>query len=114
MSDLLAPVKIAFCITTLEPGGAERQLVELATRLVRDRFQPSRFQPSIVVLAPPPQPPADELVRKLAAESIDVTFLGGQSIRETPQVYRRLLAWIDQARPDLLQCFLAHANVLGA
>ena len=39
--------RIAFCITTLEPGGAERQLVELATRLPRDRFEPA-----VVVLRP--------------------------------------------------------------
>jgi glycosyltransferase involved in cell wall biosynthesis len=103
------PARIAFCITTLEAGGAERQLVELATRLPRDRFDPA-----VVVLAAPPRPPTDELVRKLAEHEIAVSFLGGRSPWQAPLIYRRLANWLRQSRPDLLQCFLAHANVLGA
>lgn len=100
---------IAFCITTLDAGGAERQLTELATRLPRERFEPA-----IAVLGREPSPPHDELVRKLRAHSIPVTFLGARTIWQTPIVYRRLSLWLRDWRPDLLQCFLAHANVLGA
>ncbi|MEX2092961.1 MAG: glycosyltransferase, partial [Pirellulales bacterium] len=103
------PARIAFCITTLDVGGAERQLVELATRLPRDRFEPA-----VVVLSRPPHPPNDELVRTLAEHSIPVSFLGGRSIWQAPLIYRRLTNWLREERPDLLQCFLAHANVLGA
>ncbi|MGE3241745.1 MAG: glycosyltransferase [Pirellulales bacterium] len=101
--------RIAFCITTLEPGGAERQLVELVVRLPRERFDPA-----VVVLAPPPRAPADELVQRLAEHKIDVTFLGARSIVEAPRIYRRLQHWLTATRPELLQCFLAHANILGA
>ncbi len=101
--------RIAFCITTLETGGAERQLVELATRLPRDRFEPA-----VVVLSPPPRPPSDELVHKLAEHSIPVSFLGGRTIWQAPLVYRRLVNWLRDTQPDLMQCFLAHANVIGA
>jgi hypothetical protein len=34
------PIHIAFCITELEPGGAERALVELVKRLDRRQFDP--------------------------------------------------------------------------
>lgn len=101
--------RIAFCITTLEPGGAERQLVELVTRLPRDRFVPA-----VAVLAPPPPAPFDELVHTLAEHKIEATFLGGRSIIEASRIYRRLQCWLTGTRPGLLQCFLAHANVLGA
>ena len=102
------PARIAFCITTLEPGGAERQLVELVTRLPRDRFSPT-----VIALSPPPAPPGDETLRKLVEQGIPVSFLGGSSLWQTPQVYRRLGRWLRDQRPDLLQCFLAHANILG-
>ncbi|MBL4884175.1 MAG: hypothetical protein JKY95_06530, partial [Planctomycetaceae bacterium] len=41
MSDNPAtPTPILFCITELDPGGAENALVQLVTRLDRDRWQP--------------------------------------------------------------------------
>jgi len=103
------PSRIAFCITTLEPGGAERQLVELATRLPRDRFEPA-----VVVLAARPRPPRDTLVHTLDRNSIPLVFLGGRHVWQTLGVYRRLGSWLENWRPALLQCFLAHANILGA
>lgn len=100
---------IAFCITTLEPGGAERQLVELTARLPRDRFTAS-----VVVLGPKPAPPFDELVARLTECNIEATFLGARSIAQLPTTYRRLKRILRDRRPALIQCFLAHANVLGA
>lgn len=103
------PARIAFCITTLETGGAERQLVELATRLPRDRFEPV-----VAVLSCPPSPPQDEFVQRLAKHAVPASFLCGRSWWQAPVVQRRLSQWLGRMRPDLLQCFLAHANVLGA
>jgi glycosyltransferase involved in cell wall biosynthesis len=101
--------RIAFCITALEAGGAERQLVELVTRLPRDRFEPA-----VVALSEPPPPPADGLVQVLARHSIPVAFLGGRHPWQAPFVFRRLSRWLNDWQPALLQSFLAHANVLGA
>ena len=39
------PIRLALVITELEPGGAERCLVNLATRL-----DPGRFKPAVVSL----------------------------------------------------------------
>lgn len=102
-------VRIAFCITSLDTGGAERQLVELVTRMPRDRFEPI-----VAALAPPPTPPRDGLVRRLRDASIPVEFFGARYLWQAPFVYRRLKHWLHKNQPRLVQCFLAHANVLGA
>jgi len=103
------PTRIAFCITTLDPGGAERQLVELATRLSRERFEPA-----VVVLSGPPRPPADVLVERLRQHSLPLTFLGARSVWHTGRAWRGLSHLLRDWRPALVQSFLAHANVLGA
>lgn len=104
------PARIAFCITTLHEGGAERQFVELVTRLPRDRFDPRVF-----VLAGPPALPADRLLRTLQRQDIPVSFLHARRYLWHTISARR--AWTTAWRewqPALVQCFLAHANVLGA
>jgi glycosyltransferase involved in cell wall biosynthesis len=102
-------VRVAFCITDIDDGGAERHLAELVTRLPRDRFEPA-----IVVLSRLPRPPADRLRQLVADHRVSTTFLNGRSIWSAPVVWQRLRRWLDDFRPELLQCFLAHANVLGA
>src|SRR5438874_13429639 len=64
------PIRLALVITELEPGGAERCLVELATRLDRSRFLP-------VIYSLGPQPPAEKkcLVERLAGAGIPAHFL---------------------------------------
>jgi glycosyltransferase involved in cell wall biosynthesis len=101
--------RIAFCITTLAPGGAERQLVELACRLPGDRYQTAVF-----VLGPPPLPPQDELIRKTVAEKVPVTFFHARSLWSAGSAIRQLTGCLRSFQPALLQCFLAHANVTGA
>jgi glycosyltransferase involved in cell wall biosynthesis len=45
---------------------------------------------------------------------ISTAFLDGRNIASAPFVWQRLRRWLVDFRPELLQCFLAHANVLGA
>ncbi len=40
LSQILAPMPIAFCITGLQPGGAERALVQIVKRLNREKWDP--------------------------------------------------------------------------
>ncbi|MCA9016456.1 MAG: hypothetical protein KDA77_14075, partial [Planctomycetaceae bacterium] len=40
MSDSKTPLPIAFCITGLQPGGAERALVQIVKRLNREKWAP--------------------------------------------------------------------------
>ena len=103
-----SPVPIAFCITELEFGGAERMLVELATRLDR-----TRFAPAVYSLAARPRPGRDQLPQRLEASGIEVHFLGGESIVHVPRVIRTLTGMLRAQRPAILQTFLWHANTLG-
>lgn len=84
-------------------------MVELAMRLPRERFDSS-----FVVLGPQPQPPCDDLLTRLAHRDINAIFLGARSIAQLPAIYQQLNHYLHEQQPDLIQCFLAHANVLGA
>lgn len=96
--------KIALCITELEPGGAERCLVRLATSLDR-----ARFTPKVYVLAPPP---ADQtLLETLDAARIPVHFFGVRHLWQFPLAVRRLRREFHRDRPDVVQSFLFHANL---
>lgn len=97
----LSPIKIAFCITDLDPGGAERALVELVTRLDRHRFSPH-----VICLSP-----AGELAEKLLVADVPVTCLNAQ--RWDIMVAWRLFRQLRRIRPELLQTFLFHANIVG-
>lgn len=96
------PTRIAFCITDLDAGGAERALVQIVTRLNRQRWEPFVFCLS----------DEGELAAVLRNAGISVTCLGAgkQSIlRVVWQLYRGLA----QLRPAVLQTFLYHANIAG-
>ncbi len=101
-------IRVTLCTTELSVGGAEQALVELATRLDRQRFEVQ-----VVSLAASPDYPRDRLVRCLREASIETHFLGGTSLASGPgtlwKLYRRLRRW----PTDVLQTFLFHANVMG-
>jgi glycosyltransferase involved in cell wall biosynthesis len=101
-------MRIAFCITELNVGGAERCLVELATRLDR-----SRFEPTVFCLGPRPHHGADSLAVKLDDSGVPVQFLGAHSLGNAPRIFWRLRREFRTLKPDLVQSFLWHANVLG-
>ena len=102
-------IRIGFCITELEPGGAERCLVELVERLDR-----ARFQPVVYCLAPRPTGNADLLARRLDATGAAVHYFGARGLSGLPWIARRLAKQIKQDSPQVVQCMLFHANVLGA
>jgi len=104
-----APHRIALCITELDVGGgAERFLVELATRL--DKKQ---FQPAVYCLGPRPIGPGEKLTDKLAGANVPACFFGARGIRDAWRVLRQLRSELSRQRPALVQTFLWHANVLG-
>jgi glycosyltransferase involved in cell wall biosynthesis len=101
-------IRIALCITSLAEGGAERCLTQLALGLDEQQFVPCVFS-----LGPRPTKPSSRLVEGLEAAGIEVEFFAGRGSlsawQVTGQLRDRLRAW----RPDLVQTFLWHANVLG-
>lgn len=104
----LSPLRLALCITELDVGGAERCLVELATRLDRRRFAPVVYALSV---EPPPQRPS--LVPRLREAGVETHFLGGRHAVHFPAVVRRLAKLLRRQQADLLQSFLFHANLVG-
>ena len=103
------PIRLALVITELEPGGAERCLVNLATRIDRQRFEP-------VVYSLGPRPPAcrDVLVGHLEAAGVPVQFLGLTHWSQYFHGVRRLAGMLAEQRTQIVQSFLFHANVLAA
>jgi glycosyltransferase involved in cell wall biosynthesis len=102
VSNETQPTRIAFCITDLDPGGAERALVQVATRLDRRRWEPHVFCLDA----------GGVLVAELRAAGIEVVCLGATRRRDFLVVwplYRHLAA----LRPAILQTFLFHANIVG-
>ncbi len=100
------PIRIAFCITELEPGGAEKNLVELVTRLDK-----AEFDPLVVSLGSEPPPPRSKLVEKLRGRDIRVEFLGANHNWQFPWLLLRLRRLLTQFRPAIIQSMLFHANV---
>lgn len=94
--------RIAFCITDLDPGGAERALVQLVTRL--DRTQ---FEPHVICLAPP-----GKLTEPLQTAKIPVICLGARRWWDV-SLFWKLSRELKRLQPALLQTFLFHANLAG-
>ncbi|NLE37550.1 MAG: glycosyltransferase [Pirellulaceae bacterium] len=98
---------VALCITELDVGGAERCLVELATRLDR-----RRFEPVVYALARPPEGDRSCL-SALEAAGIDVHFLGLRRKYQFPIAVARLARRFKRQRPDVVQSFLHHAGIVS-
>ena len=100
---------VALCITDLNVGGAERCLVELATRLDRTRFTP-------VVYCLSPAPPARHettLIPALVGRR-GSRCLGARKASEFPR--RSWPDWpgvLRRAETQIIQTFLFHANIVG-
>ena len=103
------PCPITFCTTELAPGGAEKCLTQLATRL-----DPAKYQVRIVSLKPPPEADRRQLVDRLEAASIPVDYLNVRSNRQALAAIRQLTQLFKSHPPRLAQTFLFHANVVGA
>jgi len=96
-----SPTPIALCITDLDPGGAEKALVQVVTRL--DRTQ---WAPVVYCLGP-----RAELADVLEAAGIETHCLNAR--RRDVSVVLRLARLLKRQRPALIQTFLFHANIAG-
>lgn len=95
-------LRIAFCVTELDPGGAERALVELVTRLDRRLFEPVVYSLS----------GHGELVERLRDQQIPTTLLLARH-RGDIGVLWRLRRELVRFSPQILQTWLFHANIAG-
>lgn len=103
-----SPRRLALVITELEPGGAERCLVELATRIDR-----SRYSPVVYSLAPPPAESKRALVARLEEARIPMHFVGVTGSWHYIKALRTLTQLLREQEARIVQTFLFHANIVG-
>lgn len=96
-------VKILHLITTLDTGGAEMMLAKLVSAMDRDRF------PCRVVSLIPPGPVADLIME----QGVDVSDLGLSLGSPRPGAIFKLWRIIREFKPDVVQTWLYHADLLG-
>ena len=94
---------IVHLITGLETGGAERVLSHLVARCSRDRFR------SVVVSIRDP----GRMASAIADAGVKVRSLGIARGMPDPRGLFRLRRLLDEVRPEILQTWLYHADLLG-
>jgi glycosyltransferase involved in cell wall biosynthesis len=104
----MAKTSVALCITDLDLGGAERCLTEIAVRIDR-----SRFTPVVYCLGPRPSREDASCLPALAAAGVEVHCLDGRGVWQFPIVAHRLKRLLAAQKPQVIQTFLFHANLLG-
>lgn len=97
------PIRLVFCITELDLGGAERALTQLVLGLNR-----AEWEPYVICLGP-----RGHFVDILEREQIPVVCLDARGLFSLPRVLFRLTQELRRLRPALVQTFLFHANLLG-
>lgn len=103
MSSPPAPVKVVHLITSLVVGGAQMHVYKTVTR-----FDPRRIHSTVVSLVPPG--PVGALLKE---DGIPVYHLGMAKGRPNPLGLTRLVALLRRLRPQVLQTYLYHADLLG-
>jgi glycosyltransferase involved in cell wall biosynthesis len=97
-------VNILHVIIGLEAGGAEHVL----RRLVESHRGSRQFRHSIVSLTE-----CGKLGEQLRAEGVDVRALGMRSLLGAPRVALRLSRMMRAQRPDIVQAWMYHADLMG-
>ncbi len=91
-------------IVGLDVGGAERFL----SRLVGAHVNSMCFEHHVVSLST-----KGEIGEYLARQGIEVTALGLRNIFFTPYIFFKLLRLIRLSNPDVVQCWMYYADLLG-
>ncbi len=98
-----APVRVVHVITGLGQGGAESMLVQLVTRMDKERFQNS------VVCLLPEGPNA----QRLRDAGVAVFSLEMNARTPDPTAIVRLARWLRRSAPDVVQTWLYHGDLIG-
>lgn len=102
-------MKIAFVITELLPGGAERCLVELACFLKKSGHEVRVWQ-----LWPEPPETKRHLTERLVDAGVSVRHGNASRAHQFPGTVIRLAKELRQFAPDVVQSFLFHGNFASA
>ncbi|TWT83826.1 2-deoxystreptamine glucosyltransferase [Planctomycetes bacterium CA13] len=101
-------MRIAFVITELNPGGAERCLTEVAIGLAENGDDVRVYS-----IDARPSPDRSVLVDRLTQHGITVEFCDAISVWQAFKARQRLRHLLKSFAPDIVQTFLYHANVIG-
>ena len=107
---MVQPKKILFLINGLGPGGAERQLLYLFSRLDRERFAPmicTVYDDSVT----PAHPAYVEQLEALEVPRYTLAHAHGWSGRASAM--QRLIALHWRLHPEIVQGFMHYANLLA-
>lgn len=96
------PTKIAFCITDLDPGGAEWALFHIVTRLNKQKWGPQIFCLSA----------GGELVERFREQGIPVSCYGAKNSKDL-RVFSWLTSELKKFAPKIVQGFLFHGNIVS-
>ncbi len=102
---MTARAKLLFITTGLESGGAEMSLYKLVTRMDK-----ARFDCSVVSLTDA----GPSLGARIQAEGIPLHCLGFRRGLPDPRMVTRLARYIAETKPDLIQTWMYHADLVGA
>lgn len=96
-------VRVLHLISTLDTGGAEMNLCRLASSM-----DPDRFENHVVSMIRP-----GAVGRALESKGVPVSSLNMDKGRPDPRAALRLRFTTSLVRPDIVQCWMYHANLLG-
>lgn len=96
-------IRICHLINHLEPGGAERALVNIIANL-----NPGRFSNEVVTLTEP-----GWFARELASAGIKVNHLGMRRGIPTPSGLYALVRHLQKSKPTILQTWMYHSDLAG-
>lgn len=102
-------MRIDLVITELDTGGAERCCAELAKFL-----KANGHDVRVIALGPSPTAEQAAMLRMLDSAGIESHFLSGTRGWMLPMIAWKLRALVKANRPDVVQSFLWHANILTA
>jgi glycosyltransferase involved in cell wall biosynthesis len=97
-------ISVLCLITALTGGGAEMMLYRLLSRLDRTKFNAQVV--SMMELGP-----VGEKIRTLG---VPVRSLGMQQGKPSPLALARLAQWLKRDKPDVIQTWMYHADLLGS
>ncbi len=102
----MKPLRVLHIITGLGVGGAERMLVNLLERAERDPR--GLFTSEVISLRA-----AGPMAEPIQALGVPVRGLNMRPNLPNPLLVARLAGWIRQSRPDVVQTWMYHANLIG-
>jgi glycosyltransferase involved in cell wall biosynthesis len=96
-------IKVTHIITDLSPGGAETMLYRVLSRM-----DTARFENEVISLTS-----LGNIAKKIRAIGVPVRALGMKSGIPNPFSVVRLAQWIRRSKPQIVQTWMYHADLIG-